>query len=84
MQHQIKISLKHYEKNDLLRAYQNAKKVLNTYKSLKFYWLSYIVLSSPTRFGHSCCHLQDDFFDNMNTIVIRMYLNHFTVLGHRR
>jgi len=40
----------------------------------------FIVLSSPTCFGQSCGHLHGDFFDNKSTVVIKVCLNHFTVL----
>jgi len=40
-----------------------------------------VVLPPPSpRFGHSCGHHQGDFFDNRNTSVIKMCLNHSTVL----
>jgi len=47
---------------------------------LQFYCYIFIVLWSPVCFGPSRGHLQGDFFENKKRILIKIYLNHSTVL----
>jgi len=53
---------------------------IRTDKSTLILWMYLIVLWSLTYFGYSRCHLQGDFCENKNTIIMKVCLNHSTVL----
>jgi hypothetical protein len=60
--------------------HNNKQNVLKRANELQFYWYIFIVLWSPVCFCPSCGHFQGDFFENKNADLIKMYLNHSTVL----
>ena len=49
---------------------------------MDFNFIGKLVLWSPICFGRSCGHLQGDFFEDKNTILIKVYLKNSKVLNY--
>jgi len=58
----------------------NAENVLKINKWTLVLSIFFVVLWSSTSYGRSCGHLQGDFFENKNTVLIKMYLINSTIL----